>query len=82
MQYFEPEPSYACLTNRRECIMLINKEPDWNIEDLTDVEIYAAIRYLEPESQCPNEGNNDYGVVICVCLDIALIACLAFLWFD
>jgi len=62
--------------------MLINKEPDWNIEDLTDVEIYAAIRYLEPESQCPNEGNNDYGVVICVCLDIALIACLAFLWFD
>ncbi|PYJ26583.1 MAG: hypothetical protein DME35_02270 [Verrucomicrobia bacterium] len=82
MQYFEPEPSYACLTNRRECIMLINEEPDWNIEDLTDVEIYAAIRYLEPESQCPNEGNNDYGVVICVCLDIALIACLAFLWFD
>ncbi len=62
--------------------MLINEEPDWNIEDLTDVEIYAAIRYLEPESQCPNEGNNDYGVVICVCLDIALIACLAFLWFD
>jgi len=54
------------------------RRPDWNIEDLTDVEIYAAIAYLEPESQCPNEGNNDYGVVICVCLDIALIACLAF----
>jgi hypothetical protein len=28
--------------------MLTNYDPDWNIEDLTDAEIYAAIRYLEP----------------------------------
>jgi len=58
--------------------MLINDEPDWNIEDLTDAEIYAAICYLEPESQCPNEENNDYGVLICVCLYVALIGYLAF----
>jgi len=82
MQYFEPEPSYACLTNRRECIMLINEEPDWNIEDLKPTSRYMPRFAILPESQCPNEGNNDYGVVICVCLDIALIACLAFLWFD
>jgi hypothetical protein len=61
--------------------MLINQEPDWNIEDLTDLEIYAAIRYFDLESQCPNEENNDFGAVICVCLYIAMIACLAFLWF-
>ncbi len=30
--------------------MLINDEPGWNIEDLTDAEIYPAICYLEPES--------------------------------
>jgi hypothetical protein len=29
--------------------MLANNDSDWNIEDLTDTEIYAAIRYLEPK---------------------------------
>jgi hypothetical protein len=29
-----------------ESLMLANHEPDWNIDDLTDAEIYAAIRYL------------------------------------
>ena len=29
--------------------MLTNHEPDRNIEDLTDTEIYDAIRYLEPD---------------------------------
>jgi hypothetical protein len=28
--------------------MLTNQEPDWNIDDITDAEIYAAVRYLEP----------------------------------
>ena len=28
--------------------MLTNREPDWNIDDLTDTEIYDAICYLEP----------------------------------
>jgi len=29
--------------------MLTNQEPDWNIDALTDKEIYAAIHYLEPD---------------------------------
>jgi hypothetical protein len=66
--------------------MLTNHEPDRNIEDLTDKEIYDAIRYLEPD---PNSGNEmdrddrdkDNGVVICVFLYVALLACLAFVWF-
>jgi hypothetical protein len=64
--------------------MLRNHEPDRNIEDLTDTEIYDAIRYLEPD---PNDEtditdqNDDNGVVICVFLYVALVACLAFVWF-
>jgi DNA-binding beta-propeller fold protein YncE len=29
--------------------MLANQEPDWNIDDLTDYEIYDAIRYLDTD---------------------------------
>jgi hypothetical protein len=66
--------------------MLTNQEPDRNIDDLTDPEIYAAIRYLEadprPEDkQDANDQNTDNGVVICVSLYIVLLGCLAFVWF-
>lgn len=64
--------------------MLTNQEPDRNIEDLTDTEIYDLIRYLEPNPQSANEidgdRDKDNSVVICVCLYIALLACLAFVW--
>jgi hypothetical protein len=60
--------------------MLANHEPDRNIEDLTDAEIYAAIRYLEPAESAEEQNNDDNGVVICVCLYIAVSVCLAFLW--
>ena len=66
--------------------MLTNQDPDWNVEDITDAEIYAAIRYLESESGNAGEQDSDgqgrdSGVVICVCLYVALSVCLAFLWF-
>lgn len=65
--------------------MLTNQEPDRNIEDLTEAEIYDVIRYLEPNPQSANEMDGDQdkdsGVVICVCLYIALMVCLAFVWF-
>ena len=65
--------------------MLTNEEPDWNTDDITDAEIYAAIRYLEPESGNAAEQNSDgqgpdNGVVMCVCLYGVLFGCLAFLW--
>ena len=63
--------------------MLTNQEPDRNIEDLTDTEIHDAIRYLEPDPKSAKEKGEDdrekdNGVIICVCLYIALLGCLAF----
>jgi hypothetical protein len=60
--------------------VLTNHEPDRNIEDLTGAEIYAAIRYLEPAETSTDERNDNNGVVISVCLYIALLWCLAFVW--
>ena len=53
--------------------MLTNREPDWNIDDLTDTEIYDAICYLEPAQQ---RRPSKIRVI-----RIALGVCLAFLWF-
>jgi hypothetical protein len=66
--------------------MLTNRELDWNIDDLTDTEIYAAIRYLEADprtedKQDEDDQDQDNGVVICVCLYSLLFGCLAFVWF-
>jgi len=69
--------------------MLTNPEPNRNIEDLNDDEVYAAIRYLEPtlesvskqsdDAAGPGQGD-DNGVVTCICLCIALIGLLATFW--
>ena len=56
-------------------------ESKWNIEDLSDAEIYDAIRYLETDLSSTTEQDNDNGVVICVCLYILLFGCLGFWWF-
>jgi hypothetical protein len=69
--------------------MLTNPEPDQNIEELNDDQIYAAIRYLElaPRSAgeqsvdaATNKENDDNCVVICVCLYFAVLGCLAVFW--
>ena len=66
--------------------MLANYDPDSNVDDLTDTEIYAAIRYLEADrrtedKQNANDQDKDNDDVICVCLYILLLGCLAFVWF-
>jgi hypothetical protein len=57
--------------------MLTNHEPDWNIDDLVDTAIYAAIRYLEPDTRRADKKNDDVSVLICVGLYLLLMACLA-----
>jgi hypothetical protein len=68
--------------------MLTNQEPDWNIDDLSDTDICAAIRYLDADLKTEDKQHadaqrkdKDNGVVICVCLYTLLLGCLAFLWF-
>jgi hypothetical protein len=66
--------------------MLANHEPDRNIEDLSDTEMYDAIRYLDLDPRDADEvdaddQDKDDGVVICVCLYVLLAGCLSFLWF-
>jgi len=55
-------------------------ESKWNIEDLTDPDIYDAIRYLEPDPICRNEQKGDSTFVICVTLVILMLGCLGFMW--
>ena len=62
-------------------------ELKWNIEDLTDPDIYDAIRYLDPLPRSANEQysrsedqqNYDNGVAMCVGFIILLFGCLAFM---
>lgn len=69
--------------------MLTNPEPDRKIEELSDDEIYAAIGYLEPalgsaskqrDDTATTTENDHEGVVICICLYIAMLGCLAVFW--
>jgi hypothetical protein len=57
--------------------MLTNHEPDWNVNDLSDAQVYAAIRYLEPDTRRVGQENDDVSVLICVGLYLLLMACLA-----
>jgi hypothetical protein len=50
-------------------------ESKWNIEDLTDREIYDAIRYLEPTSLRGTKESEDSSVVICVSIVMLLLGC-------
>ena len=52
----------------------------WNFEDLTDPEIYNAIRYLEPDPICRKQQKDDTAFVICFVIVIALLGSLGFIW--
>jgi|GEM_PF-4261033 len=45
-------------------VMAKKQESNWNLETLTDAEVYAAIRYLEPDPRSANGQNN----VVCVAI--------------
>jgi hypothetical protein len=51
-----------------------------NLEDLTDAEIYAAIRYLDPDAQSAGERNDSGDVVLGIIFVLAL-ACVALVCF-
>jgi hypothetical protein len=60
--------------------MLRNQEPDRNIGDLTNEEIYSAIHYLEPHSEW-NERQEDGGrLTTAIVLLVLLFGVIAFIW--
>lgn len=52
----------------------------WNIQHLTDTEIYAAIRYLEPPPKSNNEEDDTPVVLVCVTVAILLLAYVGYFW--
>jgi hypothetical protein len=55
-------------------------ESKWNVEELTDPEIYDTIRYLEPDPICRKQQKEDVAFTICIAVIILLLGCLGFLW--
>jgi hypothetical protein len=64
-----------------EDVMPKKQESKWNIEELTDTEIYEAIRDLEPDPKCREQQDDATAFVICISLFIALLGCIGFIWF-
>ena len=56
------------------------QESKWNIEELSDPDIYDAIRYLEPDPICRNQQKDETAFVICATVVILLLGCLGFMW--
>jgi hypothetical protein len=57
------------------------QELKWNLEELTDAEICATIRYLDPNPISETNGENDSALfVVCVSLLALLLGCVAFIW--
>ena len=55
-------------------------ESEWKTEHLSDAEIYAAIRDLEPGPRRETELDDDAIFLICISLLILLLGCLGFVW--
>ena len=54
-------------------------ESKWNIEDLTDPEIYDGIRYLEPLRRRADEQNDDTAALLVSVIFVILMIGLGFL---
>ena len=50
------------------------------IEDVTQLEVSAAIRYLVPDLRRTNTPEYDPGLMICIALVFIEFACMVFTW--
>jgi hypothetical protein len=62
-----------------EDVMAKKHGSKWNIEEMTDPDIYDAILYLESDPQCRKQHNDDTAFVIWFCLVILLLGFLGFM---
>jgi hypothetical protein len=51
-----------------------------HIEDMTQAELSAAIRYLDPQLRRETEPNDHTGFAICLALWILMVGFLLFIW--
>jgi hypothetical protein len=58
--------------------MAKRSQSKWNIEDMTDPDIYEAIRYLDPKQTTVNHPNDETAFMICFCLVILLLGLIGF----
>jgi hypothetical protein len=61
--------------------MTRKQQSKWNLEELMDAEVCAAIRYLDPDSTGEtNREEHNAPFVICVSLLVILLGCITFIW--
>lgn len=56
-------------------------ESEWKTQHLSDAEIYAAIRDLEPDPRNATELDAEAACLTCVSLLILLLGAAGFIWF-
>lgn len=61
--------------------MLREQEQTAKLEQLTDAEVYTAIRYLEPDSEYIHEEADPITFLLQLTLVIQLLGFIAFVWF-
>jgi hypothetical protein len=54
-------------------------ESSKQIEDVTQVEVSAAIRYLDPDLRSTKEQDHATRIAICIALVLLALACLVFI---
>jgi len=55
-------------------------ESKWNLEELTDTEIYATIRYLDPDVERGNEQHDAAIFVLGITLLMLLLGGMGIIW--
>ena len=63
-----------------EYLMSSERESKWNLEELTDTEIHAAIRYLDPDTEGGDEQHDAATFVLGITLLMLLLGGMGIIW--
>lgn len=61
--------------------MRTNDSHDWNMEELTDAEVHAAIRYLDPDDEVNRVSDRSSRSALSVCIVSAVLAFIGLICF-
>ena len=77
LPFLPPRLSRAAV---REHVMSREYEPQLNVAAITDAEVFAAIRYLDADTDRPGSQGRSFALAICATVAFLFIACMALLW--